>query len=158
MKTRAIYLVVVENLKSMSFLSALKELSIPRSPPKFLISDNGTNYVHASKVLSYIAEQPDVKKDLVDLDIQWKFIAAKASWAGSIFERLIGIIKLEINKMCGNGTFTLEDFKSHLIDVEYVVNSRPLCRSENEEIITPNHLLDGIGEICGTPLSTPTLE
>ena len=54
--------------------------------------------------------------------------------------------------------WTLEDFKSHLIDVEYVVNSRPLCRSNNEEIITPQHLLDGVGEIRVTPLSTPTAD
>ena len=109
---------VVENLRSTSFLSALKELSIRRTPPKFLISDNGTNYVHASKVLTYLSQQPDVKNNLVDIDIQWKFTSAKQHWAGAIFERLIGIIKLEINKMYSNGLFFLEDFKSHLIDEE----------------------------------------
>ena len=33
-----------------------------------------------------------------------------------------------------------------------------MCRSNNEEIITPQHLLDAVGEIRGTPLSTPTAD
>ena len=158
MKTRAIYMVVLEDLKSTSFLTALKELSTRRCQPKVLISDNATNFTHASKILTYLAKRPEIKRDIADQGIEWRFIPAKAPWQGALYERLIKIIKQEICKLCKNDRFTLKDFKSHLIEVEFVVNSRPLCRSENEEIITPRHLLDGIGEIRGCLLSNPTAD
>ena len=156
--SRAIYLVVIEDLRSTTFIAALKELSARRSQPKMMLSDNATTFVHASKILAYIASQAKVKQELTNLDIEWKWTPAKASWHGAIFERMIGIVKLELAKMLGNGLFTLQDFRNHIISVEILVNSRPLCRTSNEEIITPNHILNGSGAVQGVGLSDPLSE
>ena len=156
--SRAVYLVVIEDLRSTTFLSALKELAARRSQPKMLLSDNATTFVHASKILAYIASQAKVKQELTNLAIEWKWTPAKASWQGGIFERMIGIVKLQLAKMLGNGLFTLQDFRNHIISVEILVNSRPLCRTTNEEIITPNHILNGSGAVQGIGLSDPLSE
>ena len=123
-----------------------------------MLSDNAKTFVHASKILAYIASQAKVKQELTNLAIEWKWTPAKASWQGGIFERLIGIVKLELAKMLGNGLFTLQDFRNHIISVEILVNSRPLCRTSNEEIITPNHILNGSGAVRGIGLSDPLSE
>ena len=158
MVTRAVYIVLVDDLKSTTFLAALTELATRRAQPKVIVSDNMTTYTHGNKILTHIANQPQVKRELASLGIEWRWTPAKASWAGGIYERLVGIIKKELYKMCGSGIFTREDFRCHLIKVEHVVNSRPLCRGENQEILTPNHILNGSGEIRGTLLHSSTAD
>ena len=158
MVSRAIYMVLLDNMKSTTFLTALKELSTRRSQPKLIISDNATCFTHGAKILEYISTQKSVKKQLATLGIEWKHTPAKAAWHGAIYERLVGIIKRELHIMCGNGIFTKEDFRIHLLEVERVVNSRPLCRTQSEEVITPNHILNGLGSIRGSILSTKIAE
>ena len=156
--SRAVYLVIVEDLRSTTFLSALKELSARRSQPKMLLSDNATTFVHASKILTYIATQADVKNQLTNLGIDWKFSPAKASWQGGVFEALIRLVKSQMYIMLGNGLFTLLDFRNFIISIEALLNNRPLCRASEQEIITPNHILNGSGAVEGVSLSDPISE
>ena len=156
--SRAVYLIVVEDLRSTTFLAALKELSARRSQPKMLISDNATTFVHGSKILAYIATQANVKKKLTNLNIEWKFTAAKASWTGGVYESLIGLVKRQLAKMLGNGLFTLQDFRNCVISVESLLNNRPLCRTSEQEIITPAHILNGSGAVEGVDLTHPIAE
>ena len=93
MLTRAVYLVLVDDLKSTTFLAALTELATRRGQPKVIVSDNMTTYTHGNKVLTYIASQPEVKKELASLGVEWRWMPAKASWSGGIYERLVDIVK-----------------------------------------------------------------
>ena len=156
--SRAVYIVPIEDLRSTTFIAALKELSARRSQPRILLSDNATTFVHANKIIAYIADQADVKQQLTSLHIEWKFNPPYASWRSGVFERLIGILKTELVKMLGHGLYTLQDFKNHLVSCELILNQRPLCRTGNEEVITPNHLLNGNGAIQGLNLSDPEAE
>ena len=151
--SRAIYLVLVDDLKSTTFLTALRELACRRTTPKVLVSDNATTFVHCSKMLRYIADQDNVKKELSSQGIEWKFIPEKAAWFGGVYERLVGLLKGELNKMCGQGLFTKEDFRDQLCEVERVLNSRPLIKTGENQVITPNHILNGAGVQQGTQLS-----
>ena len=67
----------------------------------------------------------------------------KAPRFGAIYERLIGIMKKELAKMTGSVLFTQHDFKQHLIEVEKVMNNRPLTEVGSNEVITPAHMLHG---------------
>ena len=77
--SRAIYLVLVDDLKSTTFLTALRELACRRTTPKVLVSDNATTFVHCSKMLRYIADQDNVKRELSSQGMEWKFIPEKAA-------------------------------------------------------------------------------
>lgn len=151
--SRAIYLVLVEDLKSTTFLTALRELACRRSTPKVLVSDNATTFVHASKMLRYIADQENVKRELSSKGIEWRFIPERAAWFGGIHERLIALLKQELNKMCGTGLFSKKDFRDQLCEVERVLNARPLIKTGENQVITPNHILNGAGVQQGTQLS-----
>ena len=158
MLTRAVYIVLVDDLKSTTFLKALAELSTRRCQPKVILSDNMTTYTHANKILTHIADQPQVKTHLASMGIEWRWIPERASWSGGIYERLIQILKNEMYKICGSEVFTREELRAHLIKVEHVVNSRPLCKGDNLQVITPNHLLNVSGEIRESILHTDTAE
>ena len=68
--SRAVYLMLVEDLRSTTFLAALKELASRRTLPKMIISDNTTTFTHASKMLDYIAAQAGVKQQLATLGVE----------------------------------------------------------------------------------------
>ena len=141
--SRAIYLVLVEDMKSTTFLMALRELTCRRVKPKVLISDNATTFTHTTKLLRHVAEEARIKQEITSQGIEWKLIPAKASWFGGVYERLIGIMKKELMKMCRNSSFTIEEFKDCLHEVERVVNNRPLCKVGENQIITPALILNG---------------
>ena len=61
-------------------------------------------------------------------------------------------------KLLGNASVTLQDFRNHIISVESILNSRPLCRTTEQEIITPNHILNVSGATQGVNLSDPLSE
>ena len=158
MLTRAIYIVLVDDLKSTTFISALTEMSTRRCQPKVIVSDNMTTYTHGNKILAHIADQPQIKQHLASQGIEWKWVPERAPWAGGNYERLIQILKREMYKLCGSGVFTREEFRRHLVKVEMCINSRPLCRSENQQVITPNHLLNASGAITESILHTEEAE
>ena len=143
MVTRAVYLIPVRDQTAESFLHALKELDCRRITPRIIMSDNAATFTQSSKILEMIKENEDVKKELGNKGIEWKFTPVKAPRFGAIYERLIGIMKKELAKMTGSVLFTQHDFKQHLIEVEKVMNNRPLTEVGSNEIITPAHMLHG---------------
>ena len=143
MVTRAVYLIPVRDQSAESFLHALKELDCRRTTPSIIMSDNAATFTQASKILSMIKENEDVKEELRNKEIEWKFTPVKAPRFGAIYERLIGIMKKELAKMTGSVLFTQHDFKQHLIEVEKVMNNRPLTEVGSNEVITPAHMLHG---------------
>ena len=143
MVTRAVYLIAVRDQTSHSFLGALRELDCRRTTPKIIYSDNAATFTLASKILKMIKEDEDVEKELANRSIEWKFTPVKAARFGAIYERLIGIMKTELAKMCGSVLFTEHDFKQHLLEIEKFMNHRPLTEVGSNEVITPAHMLHG---------------
>ena len=143
MVSRAVYLNPVRNLSAETFLQSLKELDCRRTTPKIIMSDNAATFTQASKILSLIKEDPKVEEDLGKREIEWRFTPVKAPRFGAIYERLIGIMKKELAKMSGSVLFTEHDFRAHLLEVEKVMNNRPLVEVGREEVITPAHMLHG---------------
>merc|ERR1712055_814509 len=141
--TRAVYLIPVRDQSAESFLHALKELDCRRTTPSIIMSDNAATFTQAGKILSMIKENEDVKEELRNKEIEWKFTPVKAPRFGAIYERLIGIMKRELAKMTGSVLFTAHDFKLHLMEVEKVMNNRPLVEVGRDEVITPAHILHG---------------
>ena len=64
-----------------------------------------------------------------------------------MYERLIQIIKKELDKMQRSTKFTIQEWRSHLHEVEAIVNDRPLTYvsdiGSEPEVITPKAILHG---------------
>ena len=143
MVSRAVYLIAVRNLTAETFLQSLKELDCRRTTPKIIMSDNAATFTQSSKILSLIKEDPKVQENLGKREIEWRFTPVNAPRFGAVYERLIGIMKKELVKMTGTILFSEYDFKAHLMEVEKVMNNRPLVEVGSDEVITPAHLLHG---------------
>ena len=117
----------------------MKELDCRRTTPKIIYSDNAATFTLASKILNMIKESEEVEKELANRAIEWKFIPVKAPRFGVIYERLIGIMKIELAKMTGSILFTEHDFKQHLLEIEKFMNHRALVQVEGDEVIIPAH-------------------
>ncbi|GBM05431.1 hypothetical protein AVEN_94733-1 [Araneus ventricosus] len=74
-----------------------------------------------------------------------RFIVEKATWGGVFHERLIRSVKLALRKTLGKTTVSREELETPLIEIEGVLNFRPLTYvfSEFQEPVplTPAHML-----------------
>ncbi|GBM17901.1 hypothetical protein AVEN_111057-1 [Araneus ventricosus] len=93
--------------------------------------------------------------------IHWRFIVEKAAWWGGFYERLIRSVKLALRKILGKTTLSREELEILLIEIEGVLNSRPLTYvfSEFQEPVplTPAHMLLG-RRVNSLPLARLTID
>ena len=153
--TRAVYLVLTNNISAVTFLYALKELSARHSSPIQLISDNATNFTCTNRILMKIKNETAQN---IECKLKWDFIPVKAPWFGGIYERLIQVMKKELLKMTRGAILTYEEFKDHVIEVESIINDRPLQAVGDEEIITPSKLIYGNKIFRDSNLSSLAIE
>lgn len=97
--TRAIHLEATSDLSTLSFIAALNRFISRRGMPKVLYSDNGTNFVGASKSLSkdfqlFLKTFPsDVSKNFKDQNLEWKFIPPGSPHMGGLWEAAVKSFK-----------------------------------------------------------------
>ena len=93
-----------------------------------------------------MVKQPELKRYLTEVVIEWKFNLEKAPWWGGMFEWLVKSFKRCLHKITGQVKFTYDELNTVLVEVEAVVNSRPLTYvslDDFEELLTLSHLLIG---------------
>ena len=148
--TRACHLVIVPDNSTVTFLEALKELQTFYRLPKLLLSDNATQFHAADRWLRKIQSNKVVQDFLGAEGIQWHFTPARASHMGGVFERMIGLLKNELRKMSHSSKFTYQEIKVHLLEVQRIMNSRPLTRAtaslNDISCISPMDLIRGYKE------------
>uniref|UniRef100_A0A914EGJ8 Integrase catalytic domain-containing protein n=1 Tax=Acrobeloides nanus TaxID=290746 RepID=A0A914EGJ8_9BILA len=137
--TRLTHFEVVHDLSAKGFLNAFIRFISRRSRPSKFVSDNGTQFELASKVIIEawrdVQQQEDFMTYFAQEGIAWEFNSPLAPWRGGIFERIIGLTKSTIRKSIGRRFLTYEEFSTLLIQVEAVLNSRPLTTTDAFEVI-----------------------
>ena len=130
---RAVHLDIARNYDSQACCDVLKRFIARYGVPKIVVSDNGTSFIG-----------PEVQNFATNNDIIWKFNLKKAPWQGGVFERLIKSVKRCLSKILLKKTFTYDELLTTLIQIEKVVNNRPLCYlDEKDETLSPNNLVYG---------------
>ena len=143
---RAVHLEIVPDLTTPTFLRCLKRFAARRGLPRKIVSDNGKTFEAASKVIHAIFKHPEVRGYLSTLGVEWIFNLPRAPWWGGVFERMIRSTKRCLKKVIGKGRLSYDELLTALIEVEAVINSRPLSylsSDDLEEPLTPSHLLSG---------------
>ena len=145
--SRAVHLEIVIDLTVDSFLQAFRRFAGRRSVPQLLISDNGSTFLAAAEELKTLFVSTELSETLARKGTQWKFIPKRAPWFGGFWERLIGITKTTLKKTLGRTHVTLEGLQTIIVEVEALLNDRPLTYSSSDitdpEPISPSHLLHG---------------
>nr|XP_022910028.1 uncharacterized protein LOC111421117 [Onthophagus taurus] len=152
MTTSAVHLEITSDYTTAGFLAAFKRFSGRRGIPSCIYSDCGTNLVGADKELramfSAASSQWRHLAHLLSCDgTEWKFNPPAAPHFGGKWEASVKSVKTHFKKVVGATTLTYEEFSTVLVQIEAVLNSRPLCSISDDpnsyEILTPAHFLIG---------------
>ncbi|XP_055854499.1 uncharacterized protein LOC129918153 [Episyrphus balteatus] len=151
--TKAIHLEPTSDLSTSAFLAAFSRFVARRGLPKTIFSDNGTNFVGASKVLAndfrlFIDSfARDVSGIYQPQGVNWKFIPPGAPHMGGLWEAGVKSFKAHFRKVAGQNKFTFEEFTTLLARIKSCLNSRPLIPLTDNIIdilpLTPGHFLRG---------------
>uniref|UniRef100_A0A8D9B2Z0 Integrase catalytic domain-containing protein n=1 Tax=Cacopsylla melanoneura TaxID=428564 RepID=A0A8D9B2Z0_9HEMI len=151
-RKRGVHLEVVSDLSTPSFLNAFKRFISRRGPIKSVLSDNGTNFVGAHNQLKEIQDwlvsdnfQNAFGSELAKHRIEWIFNPPSSPHFGGIYEANVKSFKTHFYKAVGCQLLTYEEFLTLTVQIESLLNSRPLCLLSNDpsdcSILTPNHFL-----------------
>ncbi|XP_073831625.1 uncharacterized protein [Musca autumnalis] len=148
MTTRAIHLEVAHSLDTSSCIMCLRNFIGRRGYPRVIYSDNGTNFKATERILREELQRLSESELARSFDdIKWYFNPPAAPHRGGAWERLVRSVKTVLHQAYPNNKFNDETLRSALIEVEFIINSRPLTfvslESEDDEALTPNHLLLG---------------
>ena len=133
--SRAIYLNIAISLDGLACIKVLQRFSSRYGQLKLIISDNGSNFI-SREVQNYASVK----------GIKWNYNLPKTPWAGGFFERLIKSVKRCFRKLLNVLKVDYEDLVTILVEIQQVINNRPLTYNYNDvdsEPLTPNHLIFG---------------
>ena len=141
--TRAIHLDIVCDLSTDTFLRRLKRFAARQGLPHKFLSDNGKTFKAAAKFLSVVFKDETIQEHLANQGSQWIFNVECAPWWGGVFERMVQSTKRCLRKVVGRANFTRDELLTAVVEIEAVVNSRPLSYASFTEPLTPSHLVVG---------------
>ena len=133
--TRATHLELTADLQGTSLLHALKRFIGRRGIPSRILSDNGKTVVDNS-VQNYVHSK----------GIFWRFNIPKESWWGELFESMVKLTKICLQKTLKNASLRYEELETVLLKTEGILNSCPLTfvyEDITEPPITPSCLESG---------------
>ncbi|GFW55936.1 integrase catalytic domain-containing protein [Trichonephila clavipes] len=155
--TKAIHLEAVTGLTTEAFIAALKRLCARRGRISTLRSDNATNFKGAAAELNRFIKLICNKNETLanyfaSEAIQWKFIPPRSPNFGGLWEAGVKSFKHHLYRTLVNSKITFEEFETIIIQIEGILNSRPLVPLSDNineyEVLTPGHF------IIGRPIST----
>ena len=146
---RSIHLEIVEDLTSEAFFHALRRFAAHHGWPSMIISDNGTSFLGCESELRKLLQES--KKEIEEFatvhKVRWKFNTPLSPHQGGFFESMIKQAKKVLKVMVGGQVLTWNEMATVFVEVQCIVNSRPLGYPSNDahdlQPLTPNHFILG---------------
>ncbi|GBM81611.1 hypothetical protein AVEN_82341-1 [Araneus ventricosus] len=152
LSTKAIHLETVSDLSSEAFIASLKRFIARRGKMSMIITDNATNFKGAKSELNRLfnlIRKPDecLANYLSSERINWKLIPPRSPNFGGLWEAGVKSFKYHLKRTIGLYKVTREEFDTIIIQIEGILNSRPLSPLSSDineyEVLTPAHFLIG---------------
>ncbi|CAR99751.1 Protein CBG25357 [Caenorhabditis briggsae] len=131
---------VVTDMSTSSYLNALRRLSALFGTPKQLLSDNASQFKLLEDVFKLIKNKISSNVNIIDSTTfpTIHYITPHAPWEGSVYERMISLIKRALLRAGSSTTlFALDDFRTLLAECVSTINMRPLTYQTTDENIEP---------------------
>ncbi|XP_067294186.1 uncharacterized protein [Pseudorasbora parva] len=147
--TRSVYLDLLYQMDTDSFLMALRRFISRRGKPFEIISDQGTNFRGGVRALQedFAELQPSLQEQLASHQISFKFNPPGAAHFGGCWEREIRSLKSALCSTIGDQIVTEEVLRTVLVEIEGILNAKPLGYTSSDvadpDPVTPNMLLMG---------------
>ena len=149
LSTKAIHLEIANDLSSNSFIAALRRFISRRGRCSLLLSDCGTNFIGAHRSLSLLMQSAAESES-----IEFKTIPPSSPHFGGVWEAGVRSVKSHLTRVVGNHLLTYEEFHTLIVQIEAVLNSRPLCAVSDDpndfSVLTPGHFLT-LSPLCTVP-------
>lgn len=157
--TKAIHLELASDLTTESFLAAFKRFIARRNLPSDVHCDNGSTFKGARNQLNELfrLQSSQTHKDQVQnfassRGINFHFIPSYSPIFGGLWESGVKSTKYHLKRVVGKALLTYEQLNTVLIEIEGVLNSRPLTAISSDvndfSYLSPGHFL------TGAPLNT----
>lgn len=134
--TRSVHIELSPDLTAPAVIRCLQRFIGRRGKFNMAVSDNFKSFV-----------SKELQQFLTRTGIEWTHILPKSPWWGAFYERLIRIIKESLKKCVGKARLTYEEMETVLVEIEMIINSRPLTYlyddEEGDEALTPSHMVMG---------------
>ncbi|XP_018377309.1 PREDICTED: uncharacterized protein LOC108770303 [Trachymyrmex cornetzi] len=154
MVVKAVHLEVVSDLTTDGFLAALRRFISRRGIPTHIHSDNGTNFVGANNQLKELyglfnsnEHKNKINQFSLEHRVTWHFIPPIAPHFGGLWESAVKMFKHHFKRVIGELLFTFEEFNTFTIEIEGILNSRPISALSSDpndlSALTPAHFLIG---------------
>lgn len=133
--TRAVHLELVTSMTSEAFIVAFRRFTARRGFCAELYSDNGTTFVGANTEMKKAIETWEESNTLdfmASRGTQWHFITPAAPFKGGIWEAAVKSMKHHLRRVMGLQKFSYEPFHTLLVEIEAVLNSRPICAESDD--------------------------
>lgn len=167
MSSKAVHIEVVSDMSTPAFVAAYRRFCARRGFPKHMYSDNGTNFVGASKTFTKEAGTQllhvsnDIVNEIANNGTIWHFNPPFAPHFGGLWEAGIKSVKQHLKRVLGDTTLTFEEISTLLSQIEACLNSRPLCPTTSDpsdiKALTPGHFLIGDALLAPPESSAHTL-
>ncbi len=115
LSVKAVHLELVTDLTSDAFIACLRRFIARRGLPTLIWSDNGTNFVGASRQLKEVHDflktntnHEAVCNYLSTQKVEWRFIPQRAPHFGGIWEAAVKSVKTQLRKILGEVKLTYE--------------------------------------------------
>ena len=157
--TSAVHLELSSDYTTEGFLAAYRRFVGRRGLCATVTSDQGTNLVGADAELRRLfdgasKEFENLRNLLASDHTKWCFNPPGAPHFGGKWEAAVKSAKFHLRRVVGEAILTYEEFSTLLIQIESVLNSRPMCPISDDpndiSALTPGHFLT-----CGPLNSVP---
>ncbi|GFW59551.1 integrase catalytic domain-containing protein [Trichonephila clavipes] len=135
--TRAIHLEILSDLTSDTIIATLKRLMSRRGKCSKIFTDNATKFggvISQLKAFYKTLNFPDQNHAtyFTEEGIEWNLIPPRAPHIGGLWEAGIKSVKYHLKQALGRSRLTYEEFETVIIQVEGILNSRPLTPISND--------------------------
>lgn len=153
--TKAVHIEVVSDLSTESFISAFKRFIFRRGIPSHIHCDNASTFKGANnqfkelyKLHNNIDFQNSIHTFSLQKGINFHFIPAYSPNHGGLWEAAVKSAKFHLKRISTCKIFTYEQFNTIMIEIEGILNSRPLISISSQDLsdfscLTPGHFLIG---------------
>lgn len=145
---KAIHVELVSDLTTETFLACFKRFISRRGKPSNVFCDNGSTFKGANnEIKKFYEDSKKVDNFCINEKIKFNFIPSYSPVFGGLWEAGVKSIKFHLKRVVGSTELTYEQLNTVIVQVEGIVNSRPLGAMSSDvsnlDYLTPGHFLTG---------------